>query len=231
VGITAVEAGTDGNVGPGTITGFDTDGFDQLTITNQRPTTGGSDRQAKVITEDDRKTLDEMLKATARDKGFSELQQRAGPDQTLPEESVSIDVKDETFDQDVGSEAEQLTGRLTGTASGTVFENLAYNDLVGKVLERGAGPNLQLGAPAKVETPGVLKIDGHKVILRCDASGLLQSIVDADSVRRALTGTSAQDARTYLSRLSGLAEAPTIDMTPTWAPRAFRVDVNVRGPK
>jgi hypothetical protein len=231
VGVTAVDAGTDGNIGPGAISRFDADGFDQLTLTNQRATSGGSDRQAKVVTEDDRKTLDDILKKAAQDKGFSGLQQRAGPDQTLPEMSVSIDAKDESFDQDVGSEADQLTGRLTGAASGTVFENLAYNDLVGKMLERAAGANLQLGTPAKVETPGVLKVDGHKVLLRCDASGLLQSTVDADGIKRALTGTSAQDARTYLSRLSGLAEAPSIDMVPTWAPRAFRVDVNVRGPK
>jgi hypothetical protein len=77
----------------------------------------------------------------------------------------------------------------------------------------------------------VLKVDGHKVILRCDASGLLQSAVDADAIKRALTGYSAQDARTYLERLSGLAAPPTVDMVPVWAPRAFRVDVNVQGPK
>jgi hypothetical protein len=46
-----------------------------------------------------------------------------------------------------------------------------------------------------------------------------------------LTGYSAQDARTYLERLSGLAAPPTVDMVPVWAPRAFRVDVNVQGPK
>jgi hypothetical protein len=231
VGVTAAEAGTVGNVGPGDISQFDGSDFEQLGISNQRPTTGGTDRQAKVVTEDDRKTLDEMLKKTARDKGFAQLQQRAGPDQTLPEMTVSVETKDEKFDQEAGAESEQLTGRLTGSVSGTVFQNLAYNDLVGMVLERNAGPDLQLGAPVKVETPGVLKVDGHKVVLRCDASGLLQSTVDADGIKRALTGSSAQDARAYLSRLSGLAELPIVEMTPTWAPRAFRIDVNVRGPK
>ena len=39
-----------------------------------------------------------------------------------------------TFDQDVGAESDQLTGRLTTNVSGTVFQNLAYNDLVGKVI-------------------------------------------------------------------------------------------------
>jgi hypothetical protein len=231
VGITAVDPGTVGNVAPGGITTFDGNGFDQLQVTNQRPTTGGTDRQAKVVSDDDRKALDAQLRKDARDKGLVQLQQKAGPDQTLPDMSLSVDQGNVTFDQDVGAESDQLTGRLTTTVSGTVFQNLAYNDLVGKVLLQKSGTDWELGAPVKVETPGVLKIDGHKVVLRSNASGLLQSSVDADGVKRALTGSSVQDARAYLTRLSGLAEAPSVVMTPNWAPRAFRIDVNVQGPK
>lgn len=231
VGITAVDPGTVGNVAPGDITTFDGDGYDQLQVTNQRPTTGGTDRQAKVVSDDDRKALDDMLRKSARDKGFSQLQQKAGSEQTLPEMSLAVDQGNETFDQDIGSETDQLTGRLTTTVSGTVFQNLAYNDLVGKVLLQKAGDGWQLGAPVKVDTPGVLKVDGHKIVLRTDASGLLQSNVDADGIKRALTGSSVQDARTYLTRVTGLAEAPGVAITPSWAPRAFRIDVNVQGPK
>jgi hypothetical protein len=231
VGITATDPGTDGNVAPGAITTFDGDGFDQLQVSNQRPTSGGTDRQAKVVSDEDRQALDDQLRKMARDKGFAQLQQKAGSEQTLPEMSLVVDQGTETFDQDVGAESDQLTGHLTTTVSGTVFQNLAYNDLVGKVLEQKAGGDWKLGAPVKVDTPGVLKVDGHKVMLRTDASGLLQSSVDADGIKRALTGTSVQDARAYLTRLSGLAEAPNVVITPTWAPRAFRIDVNVQGPK
>jgi hypothetical protein len=184
-----------------------------------------------VISDDDRKALDAQLRKNARDKGFAQLQQKAGADQTLPEMSLALDKGNETFDQQVGTESDQLTGRLTTTVSGTVFQNLAYNDLVGKVLEQKSGGDWQLGAPVKVDTPGVLKVDGHKVVLRSDASGLLQSAVDPDTIKRALTGSSVQDARAYLTRLSGLAEAPNVVITPNWAPRAFRIDVNVQGPK
>lgn len=231
IAITAVDAGATANVGPDQITMFDGGSFDNINLTNQRATTGGTDRPAKVVTEADRKTLDDMLKKAARDKGFAQLQQRAGPEQTLPEMSLTVDTKDEKFDQDVGAETDQLSGRLTGVVSATAFANLAYNDLVGKVLQQQAGADLQLGGPPKIEVPGVTKVEGHKVFVHCDASGVLQSTVDTDGIKRALTGSSAQDARTYLSRLSGLAEAPTVDLVPNWAPRAFRVDVNVRGPK
>ncbi len=231
VGITAIDPGTVGNVGPAQISLFDGTGFDQLDITNQRPTTGGTDRQAKVVAEEDRTTLHAKLLQAARDKGHSQLRQRAGSEQTLPETSVSVETRAESFDQEVGVESDQLTGRLTAIVSGTTFQNLAYNDLVGKVLELSGGSGMLLSAPATVETPAVLKVDGHKVMLRCDARGLVQSSVDAVGIRSALTGTSAQDARTYLARLSGLAEAPSVDVVPAWAPRVFRVDVKVQGPK
>ena len=231
VGITAVEPGTVGNVGPGEISVFDGSDLDQLEVRNQRPTTGGTDRQAKVVTDDDRRALQDKLQKDARDKAFAQLQQKAGSEQTLPDMSVTVQPSNQTFDHNVGDETDQLTGRLTANVSGTVFPNLAYNDLVGKVLALSAGPDFKLGAPAKVETPGVLNVDGHKVVLRCDASGVLESAIDADGIRRALTGSTLQDARSYLARLSGLAEPPSVVLTPTWAPRAFRIDVNVQGPK
>jgi len=232
VGVTAADAGTQGNVGVSQITRFDGTGFEELDVTNQRATTGGTDRQAKVVTEEDRKALEDKLRKQAREKGFSLLQQRAGPDQTLPEPTLSVEPKvDIKFDQDVGTEAEQLTGRMSAPVSATVFQNRAYNDLVNQVLERSAGSDSRLGAPAQLEVPGVLKVDGHKVTLRAQASGVLESAIDTRGLGDALRGSTPQDARAYLARLSGLAEPPAVDMTPNWAPRAFRIDVVVRGPK
>jgi hypothetical protein len=232
IGITAVVAGTQGNVSTGAISRFEGTGFEELEVTNQRPTTGGTDRQAKVVTEDDRKALEDKLRQQARAKGFSQLQGRAGSEQTLPEPSLTVDPKvDIKFDQEVGAESDQLSGRMTASVSVTAFQNRAYNDLVGQVLERSAGSDSRLGAPAQLDVPGVLKVDGHKVVLRCQASGVLESAIDARSVTDALRGSTPQEARTYLARLSGLAELPTVDMNPAWAPRAFRIDVVVRGPK
>jgi hypothetical protein len=232
VGVTAAEPGTQGNVAIAQITRFEGTGFEELEVTNQRATTGGTDRQAKVVTEEDRKTLEDMLRKQARDLGYRQLQQRAGAEQTVPEPSLVVDPKvDLKFDQEVGSETDQLTGRMSASVSATVFQNRAYNDLVNQVLERSAGADSRLGAPAQLDVPGVLKVDGHKVVLRCQASGVLEFAVDARTVSDALRGSTPQDARAYLARLSGLAEPPAVDMTPPWAPRAFRIDVVVRGPK
>src|SRR5207302_5180458 len=111
VGITAVDPGAAGNVGPGDISMFDGSGFDQLQVANQRPTTGGTDRQAKVVTDDDHQALQDKLQKDARDKAFAQLQQKAGSEQTLPEMSVTVQPSNQTFDHNVGDETDQLTGR------------------------------------------------------------------------------------------------------------------------
>jgi hypothetical protein len=233
VGITAVDPGSGGNVPPGQITQFEGNGLDGLEVTNQRPTTGGTDRQARLVTQDDVKTLHDKLVKNAQERGFSQLQQQAGPEQTIVSQTLSINPvpNSEKVDQSPGSEASELTGSLRATVSATVFRNLAYNELVGKVLETSAGVDSRLTAPAEVKTPGLVKIDGRKVVLRSEASGVLARDIDARKISDALRGSSLRDAYAYLERLSGLAEPPSVEVSPSWAPRAFRVDVNVRGPK
>jgi hypothetical protein len=233
VGITAEQPGSAGNVGPGQITqplGADLDGIE---ATNDRPTTGGTDRDAKVVTPDDLTQLRNQILDQAKKDGFAQLKQRAGPDRTVPDASLKVTPNPgtETFDQQPGAEAEQLTGHIRVTVSGTAFDNLAFNDLVGRVLESSGGPDLYLVGSPKVGVPTVVKVDGQKVVLRTQAQGTLQREINAQRISEALRGTTAQDARAYLGRLGGLAEPPLVDLTPAWAPRAFRIDVNVRGPK
>src|SRR5439155_17737954 len=124
------------------------------------------------------------LRKQARDSGFTQLRQRAGPDQTLPEPSLSVEAKPEDFkyDQEVGDESDQLTGHLTATVTATAFQNRAFNDLVNQVLESSAGDGSRLGAPAQLDVPGVLKVDGHKVMLRTQAAGVLESALDTRGV-------------------------------------------------
>jgi Baseplate J-like protein len=233
VGITAIDPGTSGNVPPGQITLFDGNGLDGLEVTNQRATTGGTDRQARVVSDDDVKALRDKLAKDAREHGFSQLQQQAGPEQTLISQTLSVTpiLTGQNFNASPGEEAAQLTGSMGAKVSATVFRNLAYNDLVGKVLETSAGTDSRLTAPAEVKTPGFIKIDGRKVVLRSEASGVLARDIDARKIGDALRGSSLKDAYAYLERLSGLAEPPVVEVTPSWAPRAYRVDVNVRAPK
>jgi hypothetical protein len=231
VGITAVDPGTAGNVPPNAITVFDGVNLDNLTVVNQRPTTGGTDRNARIINADDQAALRDQLNKRAQDQGFFELKSRAGQDRSLPEQSFKLRVDNEAFDQAVGTEADQLTGRLTVTATATAFQNEAFNALVEQMLLNGAGAGTRLDGKATILPPGVLTAEAQKVSLRTHASGVAVSAVDADKIKTDLRFKSLAEAQRYVASLRGFAQPPKVEISPAWAPRALRVDVDVQGPK
>lgn len=231
VGVTAVEAGTSGNVPAGSIALFSGPELDRLEVTNQRPTTGGTDRQARVILDEDKVKLRDQLTRQARDQAFNLLRARAGSERTLPDASLRIRLESEQYDQAPGTESEQITGRMTVTATATAFQNLAFNDLVGRLLAASGGPDARLSGAATIGIPTVQGVEGQKVKLRTQASGIIEQQIDREEVMLGLRGKSVDEARTYLRKLTGLSQAPSIEMSPSWAPRAFRVELRVQGPK
>lgn len=231
IGITAVDPGTGGNVAANTITATEGPGLEGLQVANQRPTAGGTDRQGRVVTAEDHQKLKEQLQEQARARAMAELQQQAGQQRSLPDITLQVRVEDEKMDQPVGAEVDQLTGRLTIQASATAFQNLAFNDLVGKMLLSSAGSGVKLSGEPNISTPAVMGANGQQVQLRSRATGVAERDIDSEGVQTALRGKTEQEALAYLQRIGGLAEAPRINISPDWAPRAFRVDVAVAGPK
>lgn len=231
VGVTAAEPGSGGNVGPGTITRIEGPAGQDLQVQNQRATTGGADRQAAVVTEEDQKALKDQLSTQARDRAFFELRGRAGPDRSLPEQGFSMREESVVFDQQAGAQSAQLTGRMAVTASATAFQNLAFNELVSNILTQTAGSDATLSGSPRIQPPAVLGVQGQQVKLRTRASGVVLRSFDLAQVRETLRWKSTQEAQVILARLSGLAQPPRIEISPSWAPRAYRVAIDVQGPK
>jgi hypothetical protein len=55
------------------------------------------------------------------------------------------------------------------------------------------------------------------------------SNVDAEKITEDLRFKSLDEARAYVARLPGLAGPAQVEISPAWAPRAMRIDVDVRG--
>ncbi len=231
VGITAVAPGTGSNVDPGRISALADPSVASIQVTNQRPTAGGSDRQAKVVTDDDVSKLRDQLTKQARDQAYQQFRIRVGADRSLPEQALKVRADGEQFDQAPGAETEQLTGRLQVTASAIAYQSSALSDLLGKMLAVGVGPSTRPSGDVDVQGTSVVGLDGARVKLRSQASALVVQTINRDEVLQALRGRSAQDAQAYLARMKGLAEAPRVQISPDWAPRAFRIDLTVLPPR
>jgi hypothetical protein len=231
--ITAVDAGPAGNVPARTITRIETQGIANITPRNDAPVAGGTDRDGKVITNDDLNNLKQQLQNRALDQAKAELYARAGGDRSLVSQSVKLRPDGEQYDPAVDAEADQLNGRYAVVATAVVFVNNDFNTMVQKTFltQAGAGYDLpisQLG----VGTPEVLGVDDQtRVRIKTHSQAGLVRQVSADDLVDRLRWKSPAEARSILSQVDGLSGSPRVDVTPQWASRAYRVEVTVQAPK
>lgn len=232
VGITADAAGPGGNVDARAVVRIEGAGIANVVPRNDRPIAGGTDRDGRVITADDVAKLREQLQNRAREQALAELYARAGGERSLVQQSVRLQPEGEAFEPAVDSEGDQVNGRLTIMARAVVFANTDFNGLVQKTFLAIAGDGFDLPiSQLSVGTPEVLGVDDTKVRIKTRSqAGLVRRVNGEDLVER-LRWKSPTEARAILSGVEGLAGAPRIDLSPEWAPRAYRVEVTVQAPK
>jgi hypothetical protein len=232
VGVTAVDAGITGNVDARSLVRLEGPGITNIVPRNDRPIAGGTDRDGKVITAEDIGRLKEQLQNRAREQALAELYARAGGDRSLVQASVRLRPEGESFDPGVDAEADQVNGRFAVVASAVVFNNSDFNGMVQKTFLASAGPGFDLPiSQLGVGTPEVLGVDEQKVRIRTKSTAGLVRQVNAEELTEQLRWKSPAEARAILARTDGLSGAPRIDLSPDWAPRAYRVEVSVLAPK
>jgi len=230
--ITAADPGSGGNVNPGDIVGLDPSVPKTVSVTNQQPTSGGTDREGKVVSDGDVAKLRDQLLKKANDQALRQLQTLAGEGKTVPPQSIQTKVVNELFDPAVGQDADQVTGRLSVRATGTAFENKVFNDLVTQLLLGNVGDDVDIaGSGPRIGTPEVVGVEGQAVRLRVQASALAVQRIDPAAIAQLLSGKTVAQARAALQNVPGLDEPPTIELWPTWATRAYRVQVEVASPQ
>ena len=231
-GITAADPGSAGNVGAGEINALDASIPKTVGVTNPLPTSGGTDREGKVVTEDDVAKLRGQLLTKAADQAARQLQANAGDGRTVPPNAVDVKVVSEQFEPGPGADADQLSGKMTLRAVGTAFANKDFDDVVTHMLLDDLRPDLEASPDGpRIGSPEVLGVDGPLIRLRVPATVLAVERIDTRAISTALSGRTVAQARTALQNVDGLAEPPEVDLWPAWANRAYRVQVEVVSPR
>jgi len=232
VAVTAADAGVPGNVDVRQIARFESFNVPNVTPRNDRPTQGGSDREAKSVGAEDVTKLKEQLQNRAKDQALAELFARAGGDRSLIQQSLKLRTEGETIEPGVDAEAEQVTGRYAIVATATVFKNADYNSIIQQTFLAQAGngfdlPISQLG----IGTPEVVSVEDGRVRLKSRSQATLVKQVNSDTVAEAIRWKTSSEARSALAQVEGVAGNPRIELSPAWAPRAYRVEVSIAAPK
>ncbi|MCC7103985.1 MAG: baseplate J/gp47 family protein [Chloroflexi bacterium] len=232
VGITAESAGSPGNLDANQVQAVE-GGFDGISLTNPRPTAGGGDKPARAVAQEDIDKLKEELSRRGTEKAVSELTQKAGGAKSIPSQTVKLRVENQNIDQAVGAQADAVTGRATFTATALGWDNQGLNELVQKVIvARNGGDLYSLPlSQLRMPPPAVIGVQDNQIKVRLDADALLVRTIESDLIQSAVRGKSADEARDVLRTLPGLAGPARVEVVPNWAPRAYRVRVDVAAPK
>lgn len=231
VGVTAEQKGTVGNIGANQVVTVDPP-IPQLSVRNDRPMTGGTDRQVKAVTAADQAKLKEQLLQRARDRAMAEFSARGGQAKSVPPNTLQLRIESESYQPQVDGEGDQMTGTATVSASVVAWDNQGLNALVQRMLLANFGPDYELPLEQlRLQPPEVVETQGQRMRLHIKADALVTRIVDAAAIASELRGRSGAEARALLQRDASLAAVPRLDIQPGWAPRAFRVEVTVVPPK
>ncbi len=124
VGVTAAEAGAKYNAASGDLSGAPNSAEASLTS----PTSGGTDKKVKVVTEADVQKAKQALVDQSTDDIKSELKDKFDDDALVVEETFGADYKDVTSSPAVGQEAEGGTATLGGKVTYKMY-GIAHDEL------------------------------------------------------------------------------------------------------
>jgi hypothetical protein len=234
VGVTAEQRGSAGNIEVNQMAGVEPP-IERLAVANPRPMAGGTDLPVKSVTAADLAKLKELLAQRAREQAMAEFLNRAGTAKSVPPNTLQIRVEAENYQPPVDAEGDQLSGTITASATVVAWENQgpnSLNTLVQKMMLSKFGPEYELPLDQlRLPPPEVLDGQNQRMRVRVRADAVVVHTLDSDQIASELRGRSRAEARSILQDFDGVSGPPRVEVSPPWAPRAFRVEVAVAAPK
>lgn len=233
--IQALDPGPAGNVKELAINAVEGSLALAVRVINTKPTTAGSVRPVRVVTEADRKKLEEQLLAQLKQSAPAVLQAALKPEEILPPDSVLVYPTDKLFDRAVDEPADVLNLRMNVDVFGLGVNKDNLNLLMGTLLQRQLPAGYQL-LPNGVRVDWLAggKYQGIQLRQPVRAVGYAAPQLDPGKVAAALQGKSVGDAKAYLASQAQLAQPPEIRVSPPGWPLlpflAFRIAVFIEAP-
>lgn len=234
VTIVADTPGSAGNVAAGSISVIEGDLSGVLTVENAEPTSGGSERQASIVTLDDQEVLRQQLVTGLRSDAYAQLQSQLVGLEVLSG-TLSVETVEETFSHPVGSEAISLTLTARVRASALATAPGALNAAARRAVE-GQIPVQKGQALGEVRT-GAIEAVGPGIGINSwtyrahVAVPILNSIDDQlkSEIAAKLRGKTSQQVKLveqeYSDRVAIFAISPVLPQMPRWG-RIQVVDIS-----
>ncbi|MGD9129445.1 MAG: hypothetical protein PVJ09_03095 [Candidatus Woesebacteria bacterium] len=212
--VTAVEIGADGNLSKDSEFKFLDSAADKLTATAIEDFSGGSSREIRVVSEQDRKDLLASLTDKLQTDAEKEFKEESGSGRyLLPTGEVKVLSAD--FDAEVGDEVDALSLELTAKFYAVAYLSTDLRPLAESVLSneipdgyRLAEENPEiLSAPASDEEADE---DSKQIVLAANISAQAIPILDTDLIKDEVKGQEIEAVDPLLEEKKEIAESELV---------------------
>jgi hypothetical protein len=135
VKITASDIGDQYNINADEDLGVDDYKSSELTAKTKEKTSGGESKLVKVISEEDKVTIQKKVSTAAIDKASADLKFKLGKTQRLVEGSVTTQITKEAYSAKPGDEAEKLNLTVYANATGLTYMDADLNSFLDKKVQ------------------------------------------------------------------------------------------------
>lgn len=226
--VVAEVPGDQGNVPRLRITGIQGILDAKVYVQNEEPTAGGGIPGSHIVTAVDRDRLLKRVSDKARSEAEAQIRKSLGQGELLVGQSLQFTPLETTFDGEVGQDVATLGVHLHAQMTGLVV-NSGDLDRVGlQAWDPLAPPGFEVvPGSIKASAPEVISVAGRTTLIRLRLEATSRAQIDTGQMERLARWRSAAEASLVLSRAYDLSRPPEVRFTPTWAQRAYRVQVVV----
>lgn len=217
VPVRALRPGPEGNVRPLQINLIEGPLSANARVVNLDGVGGGSIKEVKIVSFDDRRTARERQSAELEAKARAVLKDTAEDNVYVVPASIEVIVMGEAFDHPVDDPSETLTLKTDAIASGIYadyedLETFANRRLLSKVPQ---GYSVLPGT-LRVEADTNARMEANVVILKVRSALLATPVIDRSKILDGLNDMPVAQAAQEIARRVKLAAPPEIVITPSW---------------
>lgn len=216
--IVAVAPGLSGNVGAFAITAVEGSQSLQLSVVNERPTSGGDVRQVRIVTYADKDRLKRLLLQQLRQEAYVRITGELDPQEFAPQETLQVFVVSEIYDKYVDELADTLGLKMEVSANAIVIAGQDANALALDALQTAVSSDYYVIAQGLTfERGSVTQIDeNRRVTFSMEAAGTAVARIDTRGLREVLKGQPIPKAEAIVSERLPLRESPVVEVRPDW---------------
>jgi hypothetical protein len=204
---TALAIGSESNLASGTEFEVSKYSSTDLVARNDSAFSGGTSREVKVVSDNDRKNLHSSLLEELRPQARKELAEKALDEKVLVEESFAEKISEERFDKAAEEEADRLKLSLSVSFQSLLYQRKKLSNLVQEKIKSSISSGFEFREEKSEVT---FKLDEvlneRKALFSASFKATLWPKIDQDQIRKNLRGKRQTLGESYLNGLPNLLE-------------------------